>query len=241
MPCHVPFQHACWHSPPLATLPLPFLTLSLSLSLLPFLSPPRSPFLLTLFFYCIINLIFLCNVCITVRFYCPCQCPLPLPPHPLSQSCEKSITCTQVLRVLALSSRLLMLALWLVLRFTILANFCFLEVSPPRAKGIIFYPAPLFLSPSFCTSSTSSLCFSVRKSGSSGMGGVGHSVELGKFLLSLLECFAFWFFRLPQTCSKPKKGFFRRQFCLFHSLTIFPSVSHMKSCSEILNFSTYRV
>lgn len=121
--------------------------LPLSLSLLPFLSPPRSPFLLTLFFYCIINLIFLCNVCITVRFYCPCQCPLPLPlpSRPLSQSCEKSITCTQVLRVLALSSRLLMLALWLVLRFTILANFCFLEVSPPRAKGIIFYPAPLSL------------------------------------------------------------------------------------------------
>lgn len=109
-------------------------------------------------------------------------------------------------------------------------------------QGDYFLPRPsLSLSPSFCTSSTSSLCFSVRKSGSSGMGGVGHSVELGKFLLSLLECFAFWFFRLPQTCSKPKKGFFRRQFCLFHSLTIFPSVSHMKSCSEILNFSTYRV
>lgn len=136
---------------------------SLPLSLLLCLSPARSPFLLTLFFYCIINLIFLCNVCITVRFYCPCQCPLPLPlsPRPLSQSCEKSITCTQVLRVLALSSRLLMPALWLVLRFTILANFCFLEVSPPRAKGIIFYPAPLSFSLSFCTSSTSSLCFSV--------------------------------------------------------------------------------
>lgn len=159
------------------TLPARMLTFTPScllreLSLLLFLSPARSPFLLTLFFYCIINLIFLCNVCITVRFYCPCQCPLSLPPHPLSQSCEKSITCTQVLLVLALSPRLLMPALRLVLRFTILANFCFLEVSPPRAKGIIFYPAPLslYLSLSFCTSSTSSLCFSVWKSGSSGMG-----------------------------------------------------------------------
>lgn len=135
------------------TLPARMLTFTpsclslLSLSLLPFLSPARSPFLLTLFFYCIINLIFLCNVCITVRFYCPCQCPLPLPlpSRPLSQSCEKSITCTQVLRVLALSPRLLMPALCLVLRFTILANFCFLEVSPPRAKGIIFYPPSFFL------------------------------------------------------------------------------------------------
>lgn len=110
----------------------------------------------------------------------------------------------------------------LVLRFTTLANFCFLEVSPPRAKGIIFYPPPsLYLLHFFFVFS---LLFGSKIW--QWWLGVRQSTELGKFLLSLLECFAFWFFSLTSNMLRAKKGLLKKtalSLSLSHSLTIFLS------------------
>lgn len=102
----------------------------------PSLFPSLSRSLLTLFFYCIINLIFLCNVCITVRFYYPsffAQFSFHSIRKKSPQHAQDS--CVLCPCVPPLSCQLLEL---------VLANFCCLEVSPPRAKGIIFFLRLLF-------------------------------------------------------------------------------------------------
>lgn len=87
---------------------------------------------------------------------------------------------------------------------TTLANFCFLEVSLPRAKGIIFFP---FSFPLCLSALRLLLRIFLTKIWQLREGEECCGTELGKFLLSLLECFAFWFFRLRQTCSrKPSRA-----------------------------------
>lgn len=161
-----------------------------------------------------------------------------LPPLPCFRGLslpKKSITCTR----LCVSLPCPALPLHSPPSVTTLANFCFLEVSLPRAKGIIFSLSP-FHSVFLCSSSSSHFPYENLAVARGEGRGECCGTELGKFLLSLLECFAFWFFRLPQTCSrKPSRA--SPPPYLSPSLSRYISVSHMKSCSRTFQYLIFYV